>query len=164
MCSCNGEPSVWDEVVVTARKPHRCEECRYGIAPGEPYVRVGARHDDSWSAYRFCLFCLAFTREAQREWRGDRARGRQAVAYRGAAARPPEPCGWCGGSGSVRLCGDPYISAGGTLVRCCACRPTLGQRAGEAVGVAIGYAAAPLVAAWAWAVEGWAGGVGKGRR
>jgi hypothetical protein len=44
-----------------ARKPHRCEECRRMIAPGEDYARIaGATDGRAWSV-AMCSRCEALT-------------------------------------------------------------------------------------------------------
>jgi len=49
----------WAERTVTARKPHRCEECRETIHPGEKYARVAQMYEGDFSAYPLCVVCHA---------------------------------------------------------------------------------------------------------
>lgn len=67
------------------------------------------------------------------------------------------PCHWCADTGRLS------VGAWGRVERCGACNPSLGMRLAERAGVAIGCAAAPLVALYAWRREGPAGGAGKER-
>lgn len=51
-------PSVFTERTITARKEHRCCECRGAIAAGETYQRVDGCWDGSWSTYKTCAICV----------------------------------------------------------------------------------------------------------
>ncbi len=42
----------------TARKPHRCYECKRGIQPGEKYEHVIGKYDGKFSIYDTCALCV----------------------------------------------------------------------------------------------------------
>lgn len=52
MCSTDNEASaVWNERIVRARKPHRCDECHLAIPPGRHYIRIGSLYDGHWETF-----------------------------------------------------------------------------------------------------------------
>lgn len=58
-CYCDFDPAtVYSARVVTARKPHRCDECDGLIEPGESYERASLLSDGKWDAYSTCAACL----------------------------------------------------------------------------------------------------------
>lgn len=59
--------SFWDEKTVTARKPHRCDECDTMIQPGERYTRgAGINVFGEFGVYTTHTDCLAAAREQMR--------------------------------------------------------------------------------------------------
>ena len=65
-CSCtidpsydDGGPSFSNQKNCTARKPHRCNECRREIAPGELYERFTGMWDGKIDTYKTCTDCLS---------------------------------------------------------------------------------------------------------
>lgn len=57
-CSCDYDPPDFCRVdMVTARKPHRCDDCARGIAPGEQYQRVSGKWEGSVSTFCVCADC-----------------------------------------------------------------------------------------------------------
>lgn len=50
-------PSLHREALPTARKPHRCGECRRKIQRGERYERVSGVWEGGWSTFKTCLDC-----------------------------------------------------------------------------------------------------------
>lgn len=48
-----GQP-VWR----TARKAHRCDECRQPILPGQAYEYARGRWDGIWGTFRTCCGCI----------------------------------------------------------------------------------------------------------
>lgn len=64
-CECDYEaPSVYTATKVnSARKAHRCSECRRTITPGEPYESTFGIWEGQGQAYKTCQHCLAL-----REW------------------------------------------------------------------------------------------------
>ena len=58
-CSCDYDPpTVSSSRIVTARKPHRCEECPRVIQPGEKYRYTFAVWDGYPSSAYVCTDCL----------------------------------------------------------------------------------------------------------
>lgn len=58
-CYCDYDPPQWHHSkVVTARKQHRCEECRCIIHAGERYEYVAGSWDGCVSQFRTCKRCL----------------------------------------------------------------------------------------------------------
>jgi hypothetical protein len=53
---------VWNERVIKARIPHKCEECGRPIPAGSLYERVGMLWDGKWSTTRTCLDCRAIAK------------------------------------------------------------------------------------------------------
>lgn len=51
--------SLYDTTWRTARKEHRCEECRRTIAPGERYLRHAIGGEGTVSVYLHCSHCHA---------------------------------------------------------------------------------------------------------
>lgn len=49
--------ALWDEVIRTARKPHKCGDCGRTIQPGERYELISSLYDGSWSKYKTCHEC-----------------------------------------------------------------------------------------------------------
>jgi hypothetical protein len=60
MCSCdyNEQPKVYDQSIITARKPHKCYECRQVIPVGAKHERMKGLWD-TWEEYRTCQKCLS---------------------------------------------------------------------------------------------------------
>lgn len=56
-------PSVFSETVRTARKPHKCEECRETIQPGSKYLYESGCWDGSWSSFSTCARCANVRRD-----------------------------------------------------------------------------------------------------
>ena len=50
--------SVYHANTRTARKPHRCTECREVIPAGAKYEHTSGCWDYSWSTYKTCLSCV----------------------------------------------------------------------------------------------------------
>lgn len=69
MCECV-TPEFFTERRVTARKPHRCEECRRPIVPGELYVKASGKWDGNLDSFGFCLFCRELARQADARHEG----------------------------------------------------------------------------------------------
>ena len=60
MCSCDVdlEPVAVCEIRrITARKEHRCDECREPIKRGGQYVRIKALFDGRWENGKRCVGC-----------------------------------------------------------------------------------------------------------
>lgn len=51
------EPRVWDDHTVTARKVHRCDDCREDISKGERYVAASGLYEDGWESFKFHVEC-----------------------------------------------------------------------------------------------------------
>ena len=49
--------TVSDAKIITARKPHQCEECDKTIQPGERYERISQLYEGEWSRMSVCLMC-----------------------------------------------------------------------------------------------------------
>lgn len=63
-CYCDYDaPEFYISSQRTARKRHRCEECRCFILPGERYEHVSAKWEGSLSTVKTCQHCLAL-----RDW------------------------------------------------------------------------------------------------
>ena len=64
-CSCEIEidsdvgPTFYSEEMRTARKQHKCTECRRTIEPGEEYESVSGLWEGGWSKYKTCRDCLS---------------------------------------------------------------------------------------------------------
>ena len=57
-CCIDGESAdVFREEWLTARKQHKCCECRIAINPGEHYQRVVMLAECLWSTYKTCEKC-----------------------------------------------------------------------------------------------------------
>lgn len=57
-CYCDfEEPDFYVARIHTARKPHRCEECRREIKPGEQYEYVSASWGHIARTYKTCEHC-----------------------------------------------------------------------------------------------------------
>ncbi|MEN4767279.1 hypothetical protein [Duffyella gerundensis] len=50
-------PSVFRQITRTARKEHRCCECRGSINPGSNYIHSSGIWDGDPSDYKQCLIC-----------------------------------------------------------------------------------------------------------
>ena len=61
MCMYDGDdpPAFYNATTPTARKAHRCCECRRTIEPGERYESVTAKWDMGVSTYKTCRHCDA---------------------------------------------------------------------------------------------------------
>ena len=58
-CYCDTEPaSFYAEYIVTARKEHKCYECRGKISRGARYYRICGKWDD-FQSFRLCSVCSA---------------------------------------------------------------------------------------------------------
>jgi hypothetical protein len=64
-CDCDYDPNrIWDARPRKARKPHRCEECREVIQPGESYYYATyLSADGDWGDYTSCLLCQRIQRD-----------------------------------------------------------------------------------------------------
>ena len=60
-CVCDYEQPIWSsQRILTARKPHRCEECRRAIQPGERYEYcAGMWQRGTVERFKVCSRCLA---------------------------------------------------------------------------------------------------------
>lgn len=58
-------PSAYREVHRTARKPHRCEDCRATIAPGDRYLYISGVWDGRGDSFRRCAECSAIAEAAR---------------------------------------------------------------------------------------------------
>jgi len=61
MCEC---PTMYNEEVVTARKPHRCCECGTQIAKGEQYESVSGMWDGRFDRSKTCIPCMEIRKKA----------------------------------------------------------------------------------------------------
>jgi hypothetical protein len=59
---------LYNEKVVTARKPYRCEECGDPIEPGQEYEYVKYMFEDYWGTFRTCITCRNIRRSLFRTW------------------------------------------------------------------------------------------------
>lgn len=50
--------SFYEETRPTAKKEHRCCECKEAIAKGARYERTKGLWEDGWSTYKTCLSCV----------------------------------------------------------------------------------------------------------
>lgn len=67
MCECDVDPPrVYHESTRTARKPHRCCECRSTITPGEQYEHVFGVWDGQAASQKTCAQCVLLRSEAMR--------------------------------------------------------------------------------------------------
>lgn len=58
-CSCDFDPAVFYRTrVVTARKPHKCEECSGEIRPGDKYEYVSAKWEYEIDTFHTCSHCV----------------------------------------------------------------------------------------------------------
>jgi hypothetical protein len=57
MCYVGDSSDVWDEEMVRARKPHRCDECRTEIPTGVRYIRIGSLYEGQWETLRMHFEC-----------------------------------------------------------------------------------------------------------
>jgi len=53
-------PAFYEEVIVTARREHRCCECFGVIARGERYQRASGKWEGKFETYKTCQKCLDF--------------------------------------------------------------------------------------------------------
>lgn len=58
-CDYDEPPSLYQRELRTARKEHRCKECRRRIQPGERYERVFGIWGGDPDVYNTCPHCLA---------------------------------------------------------------------------------------------------------
>lgn len=56
-------PSFYLSKTVTAKKPHKCSECRRAIMPGEQYERVTGKWDGYLDTFKTCSDCLSIREE-----------------------------------------------------------------------------------------------------
>lgn len=57
-CYCDYDPpAFFSKTVRRARKPHRCDECRGQILPGEKYEYVSGKWDD-FCTFEICEHCI----------------------------------------------------------------------------------------------------------
>ncbi len=57
-CYCDyDQPSFYNSAIVTARKPHKCEECRNIIQPGDKYERATGKWDYV-DTFKTCSHCV----------------------------------------------------------------------------------------------------------
>lgn len=58
-CYCDYEmPTVHNVSTPTAKKAHKCEECRSTIQPGDKYERSEGLWDGEWQTFKTCKRCL----------------------------------------------------------------------------------------------------------
>lgn len=58
MCMAGGDyVELLSEVILRARKPHRCDECDRSIEPGERYRRHSYVYEGEFSSHAFCSHC-----------------------------------------------------------------------------------------------------------
>lgn len=57
------EPTLFAQVMRTARKQYACCECGSSIGPGDRYEHVKGLWDGGWQAYRTCRICSAIRRD-----------------------------------------------------------------------------------------------------
>lgn len=60
MCFNSVQPRVYEEYMRTAKKTHRCCECRLPIHPGERYQDVFGVWDGEADQFKTCSTCLWF--------------------------------------------------------------------------------------------------------
>lgn len=53
----DGYPEFAQDRVVTARKPHRCNECYAMIAKGQDYYYHSGKYDGNFYSYKVCRRC-----------------------------------------------------------------------------------------------------------
>lgn len=59
-CFCDYDgPSFYVRETPKARKPHRCFECGYQIAPGETYESARGMWDGTFDVFKTCNRCIA---------------------------------------------------------------------------------------------------------
>lgn len=59
-CYCDFEPFTFYRAKnITAKKQHRCTECRSAIQPGEKYERASGKFDGFFKSYKTCCRCIA---------------------------------------------------------------------------------------------------------
>lgn len=51
-------PDVFREKIRTARKEHKCSECRQPILPGEKYEHVTGLWEGHWGTFKTCSACM----------------------------------------------------------------------------------------------------------
>ena len=52
-------PAIFEEVMIKARKAHKCSECKRVIFSGERYERIGGLWDGQWDHFKICTDCLS---------------------------------------------------------------------------------------------------------
>jgi len=63
-CDYDGEQaSVFEERIRTARKEHRCGECKRTIRKGERYHYASGCWEGSWDHHKTCKQCVAIAKE-----------------------------------------------------------------------------------------------------
>ena len=71
MCSIEGEPpEFFNRKTVTAKKPHKCDECARDILPGEEYTSAIGKWDGTVSTFKTCRHCGVLQNWLQRECGG----------------------------------------------------------------------------------------------
>lgn len=61
MCEC---PTMYNDEIVTARKPHMCCECGGVIAKGEKYESVSGMWDGRFDRIKTCIPCMEIRKKA----------------------------------------------------------------------------------------------------
>ncbi|VVE12150.1 hypothetical protein PCA20602_02689 [Pandoraea capi] len=56
-CDYDVDPTLYTKKVYTARKAHKCGECRRAIAPGESYEKVVGVWDGRLDVFKTCRHC-----------------------------------------------------------------------------------------------------------
>jgi hypothetical protein len=69
MCYCDLEtPEFYSaHIVKSARKMHKCDDCRHHIWPGESYEYISGMWDGYFSVYKFCTRCQEVRQWAQKK-------------------------------------------------------------------------------------------------
>lgn len=69
-CSCKididideGSPDFTSQKMVTARKDHKCIECRGVIKKGDLYEKTAGKWDGSFESFKTCSDCLSLRKE-----------------------------------------------------------------------------------------------------
>lgn len=55
---CDGYAQVFGDSTLTAKKEHKCDECRRVIQPGEKYRRERGVHESEPFTHKTCQHCL----------------------------------------------------------------------------------------------------------